>query len=72
MAPPTGPQDEMFIDIGIYGKTPKIKEYDPERTKNKLERFSIENDEYVQISGTECLKTEYKSSVWQIYLIFCI
>jgi hypothetical protein len=44
MAPPTGPQDEMFIDIGIYGKTPKTEAYDPEKTTKKFEKFSIDNN----------------------------
>jgi delta24-sterol reductase len=40
---PKGRADEKYIDIGIYGLTPKVKEYDLEKTTKKFEQFALEN-----------------------------
>ena len=39
-----GRKDGKYIDVGIYGLTPKVKEYDLEKTTKQFEKFAIEND----------------------------
>lgn len=40
---PKGDEDEMFVDIGAYGR-PQIQNYRSIDTTKKLEQFVMEND----------------------------
>jgi len=46
---PSGRPDGKYIDIGIYGLTPKVKQYDLEKTTKRFEQFALENDGWVQV-----------------------
>jgi delta24-sterol reductase len=34
------PNPELYVDVGIYGTTPKVEEYDPERSTRLVEEFA--------------------------------
>ena len=38
--------EEMYIDVGIYGVSPKTENYDAEMKIRKLEKFVTENKGY--------------------------
>jgi len=47
-------EDEMYIDIGIYGASPKTKNFNIETNIRKLEKFTTECNGYEKLSVFFC------------------